>query len=316
MFLQKSTVLEVKRKIEARTGIVPADQRLIYGGKQLQDNNVLADYPTMRNGSAIMLVMRLPGGAELVRPKAPLNRAIGSSVPRSSEPCMITFMEGESVCMPCGHSISPDGLMDYCWNEVSSSRKSEIRCCLCESEWTIKTIKAYGGTSDEELRMLEEGLSRNYCLKNPEITECPGCTSFCMRKNTSTNCVHCYICSRKKSKTYYFCWQCLHVWQNGPSASTCGNDGCDADKVLKRLREAPMKNINGVQVPSVRACPSCGSLIEHQSGCKQMNCKNCSKGFCFICLRTKTPEGSWSCGSWCDKCTPAPRQEQVPRPKG
>lgn len=313
--MQKATVAEVKRQVEAKTGIAPDDQRLIYGGKQLQDSNVLADYPTLRSGSLIMLVLRLPGGAEMVRPTAPRSRKIASSVPHSDEPCMITYMEGESVRMPCGHSISPDGLMDYCWNEVSSSRKSEIRCCLCEKEWPIQVLKTYGGANDQELRMLEEGLSRNYCLKNPDITECPGCTTFCMRKNTSTNCVMCVMCTKKNKKTYYFCWQCLQIWKNGPSAKVCGNDACETDKVLRRLKEAPMKSIYGVRVPSVRACPTCGSLIEHQSGCKQMTCKMCSRGFCFICLRTQTPEGSWSCGSWNDKCTPAPRQERVPRRK-
>ena len=311
--LQKVTVSELKRKVESRTGLPPTDQRLIYAGKQLEDNRCLGDYATLTNGSNIMLVMRLCGGAELTRPKAPLNRRLDSTVPRSNEACMITFLEGESVRMPCGHSISPDGLMDYCWNEVSSNRKYEIHCCLCDSEWPIEVLKRYGGASLKELRMLEEGLSRNYCFKSSDITECPGCQSFCERKNKSTNCVQCYICTRKKKEAYFFCWQCLQAWKTAPSANNCGNDACNADKVLKRLHEAPMKNIYGVQVPSVRACPSCGSLIEHEKGCKQMHCKSCTAYFCFICLRTKTPEGSWTCGSSFDKCALAPRQERVPQ---
>jgi len=154
-----------------------------------------------------MLVLRLPGGSlksilEKVptRPETPLNRKIDSSVPRSNDPCMITFLEGESVQMPCGHAVSPDGLMDYCWNEVSNGRKCEIRCCLCDSKWPIEVIKRYGGASSEELRMLEEGLSKNYSRKHLAAMECPGCMSLCEGKNSTNNYVQCVICTRKQKK--------------------------------------------------------------------------------------------------------------------
>ena len=269
-----------------------------------------------------MLVMRLLGGSsdenaisilekELTQPQTPLDRRIHSSVPRSSEPCMITFVEGDSVQMPCGHAISPDGLMDYCWSEVSSGRKYEIRCCLCNSEWPIEIIKRFGGASEEELRMLEEGLSKNYCRVHSNISECPGCMSLCEQKDTSKSCVQCPVCTRKKEKAYHFCWHCLHPWKNALSAKQCGNTTCNAE-LLGQLLAAPEINVIGVNVPSIRACPSCGSLIEHKKGCKQMTCKKCKADFCFICLRKRTPEGSWTCGAWNNQCKAAPRQTKIP----
>ena len=119
------TVEEFKKKVEEVTKVSPNAQRLIYGGKQLEDKKCLGDYPTMGDGSTVFLVLRLLGGVT--------RRRIDHSLPRSREPCMITYMANEPdfpvLKMPCGHSISPDGLMDYCWSQIDLG-KYEIKCCL------------------------------------------------------------------------------------------------------------------------------------------------------------------------------------------
>ncbi|CAM0870997.1 unnamed protein product [Alopecurus aequalis] len=53
------TVCNVKGKIFGEIGSVPAEQRLIFAGKQLVEDRTLADYD-MQNDSAINLVLRLP----------------------------------------------------------------------------------------------------------------------------------------------------------------------------------------------------------------------------------------------------------------
>jgi large subunit ribosomal protein L40e len=57
-------VCELKSKIEEMDGIPIDEQRLIWGGKQLQDENCLSDYNLVHH-STVHLVLRLVGGEEL-----------------------------------------------------------------------------------------------------------------------------------------------------------------------------------------------------------------------------------------------------------
>jgi large subunit ribosomal protein L40e len=55
------TIREVKERLAKEQNISPDQIRLVYGGKELQDNNKVTDY-NVGPGSNVNMVLRLQGG--------------------------------------------------------------------------------------------------------------------------------------------------------------------------------------------------------------------------------------------------------------
>jgi len=263
------------------------------------------------------LVLRLLGGA---------GYGCGDceDVELTEEPDMITFDDDPDdlrAKMSCGHAIGPESLTAYCRSLVSEGKfqffcpyvdpKSDARCRV---EWQYIDIRKIGQLNDEERKFFETKISENYTLRAFGAQECPQCSTFCERGDKRRTSVVCLICSRMPgAREYAFCWYCLHEVK-GANNYRCTNDLCGGiDPRLAILKNAALKEVNSVKgVPSCRACPKCGTIIEHDRNCKHMKCP-CEQEFCFICLGLRNAQTKlWPCGTFNSVCNIAPKQTTIP----
>ena len=302
-------MLQFKTLVHKKTEVPPNQQRLIYAGKQFEDDQTLADYGVQPKHT-VYLVLCLPDGSHGSR-----SRPFPAGVPCFNEPCSICY-DSPSLKMPCGHFYCPSCIVQHSWNEVKSGgSKTEIKCFKDNKEWSLSIIQRYGSISDSEIDALAKKLSENFIKKNSNIVirDCPGCQCYCEQMDKNKNKVYCRQCAKEK-KVAEYCFHCSRPWMNPNSTTDCGNSNCGTGNILYLIHTAPYKEVIGVRCPSIRLCPKCGCKIEHERDCKHMKCPTCFTEFCFICLRTKQG-GQWQCGKYRDKCAVAQIQTVIPKLK-
>ncbi|XP_038126239.1 potential E3 ubiquitin-protein ligase ariadne-2-like [Cyprinodon tularosa] len=221
--------------------------------------------------------------------------------------------------MSCGHVVTPMSLTKWCKHLVEKG-DSQFVCGQsgCDAVWPFKEVCKMALLTPEEKDYFEKTMSFNAAARNPNSKFCPGCMSPVTRGSSLNLYIHCKVCSGKTGRTFAFCWQCLREWKGiQPRFDRCENDDCH-NSALKTLRECPEIQIqteNGAKgCPSVRACPTCGSLIQHTGkGCKIISCPRCHMQFCFGCLKS-TLECIIAQNRVLGKCPCdiAPRQTSIP----
>jgi len=274
--------------------------RLSFLGTPLkQDSKETFDDLDIKHNSNFVALVRLNGGAF----HNSQGHKIDKSVQMTEEECILSLDdEDPTMKLPCGHAIAPNSLAEYVKRQIADG-KSKLRCPTCTKEWKVSIIKNMGLT-DEEIKSMEVGLSKNYFMSaDSGHKKCPWC-GLCIEKYNDGIRIKCPMCKKE------FCWKCMEQWKApGSGYRECGNVNCgksiDFINVLLNCENTKME-YSGMIVPSVRACIGCGEGISHKEGCKHMTCIKCKTQFCFVCLK------KWPCGSYKAKCKIAPRQATVP----
>ncbi|KAL0970201.1 hypothetical protein UPYG_G00238660 [Umbra pygmaea] len=200
--------------------------------------------------------------------------------------------------MSCGHAVTAESLTGWC-KHLLSEGQYKFTCPAhngnkkCGVEWSYREVRRLAALTDQEMQQFEETISSLASLDLCDVKSCPGCKTLVMRQDTANLSVHCTVCTRDKGQTYQFCWQCQRPWKSpGLASGRCGNTGC-SNKTLQLLQKCStisLPDVRGVtDCPSIRACPTCGILLEHnKTHCKNLLCLRCKKEFCFLCLKMKS----------------------------
>ncbi|XP_041840864.1 putative E3 ubiquitin-protein ligase ARI6 [Melanotaenia boesemani] len=220
--------------------------------------------------------------------------------------------------MSCGHAVTPPSLTNWC-RRLLENGESRFVCgqFSCNAEWPYVEVRKMALLTPEEREFFERNMALNAIKFYFDSKACPECKYSVTRKDESRLSVRCHVCTARKGTAYEFCWQCLKEWKGDHSRTDrCENEGCynEALKTLTTCSVITFESVEGVTgCPSIRACPTCGYLLEHSSKkCKNIFCVRCKVEFCFVCLKItseclKTSSHFISCSDGV-----APRQTSIP----
>ncbi|XP_073330745.1 uncharacterized protein [Pagrus major] len=244
----------------------------------------------------------------------------------------LTFVDGDDeldfLCndykslrakMPCGHAVTPMSLTDWC-RRLLDQGKCGFVCgqTNCDGEWSFEVVCKMALLTPEEMAEFEKKIFSNAARSYLNVKVCPGCKSRVVRTDLNDLSVQCTACTADRNRLYIFCWQCLKEWKGpAPRSDRCENNDCQSPlEMLWTCSDIVFEDVEGVDgCPSIRACPTCGLLVEHnRSQCKNVICPRCKVEFCFVCLNTTEECQELNPNSYFTVCSTgvAPRQTSIP----
>lgn len=214
------------------------------------------------------------------------------------------YMTGLSSNKFGNNFLAPSSLAMHCLYELESG-KDKITCpdMKCGRDWDFREVRIAACLTEDENSAFEQMIAHNKNRNNEEIKQCPRCSSSLKREDERTKRIVCSVCKKITGKKYEFCWICLREWDHRGNKK-CGNKNCGFvnPENVEKLAKCEERDVCGVMCPSLRACPKCFTIIEHESRCKHIRCPYCKYDFCFICLK------KYYRGQVLISCEPAPRQ--------
>ncbi|KAK5858704.1 hypothetical protein PBY51_002825 [Eleginops maclovinus] len=213
----------------------------------------------------------------------------------------LTFVEGNDdldfLCedfkslrakMSCGHAVTPMSLTLWCRCLLDRGEyKFVCGQTDCDVEWSFEEVCKMALLTEDQIEYFEKTVFSNASKDYLDVKSCPGCSSRVLRSDLHDLCVQCPVCTANKGEAYNFCWQCLKKWR-GPRLDRCGRRDCQNPlAILRTCPDIIFEDVEGVNgCPSIRACPTCGLLVEHnRTQCKNIVCARCKVEFCFVCLK-------------------------------
>ncbi|XP_070849298.1 E3 ubiquitin-protein ligase ARIH2-like [Chaetodon trifascialis] len=273
---------------------------------------------------------------EIIQPRADLGALTSSGEEKCYDPQdkTLRFTDEDDVLdfyyegfrskkakMSCGHAVTPMSLTAWCRRLLDDEGNCSFVCgqTNCNVMWPYAEVCKMALLTSDERDYFERKMFSNAASSYLNVKECPGCKTDVVRTNLNDLSVKCTVCTAERSSTYLFCWQCLRQWEGPkPRSDRCQNDGC-TNPLLERLRNCPdikFEDVKGVSgCPCVRACPTCGMVVEHSGlKCKNITCPQCKVEFCFVCLQTTVACQRQNPRSYYSGCSGgvAPRQTSIP----
>ena len=226
--------------------------------------------------------------------------------------------------LSCGHAVDPNSLTGYCRSLIDDGLY-EFRCpalvnnSKCNKIWNYEEVRRLALLNNAEMEFFERKISELAAANYIDFKTCPNCQSFVERQDLNNLRVRCF-CKSAKGQLFEFCWQCDEKWDGNISKSSdsCGKAGCK-DKNIDALAKCDLIKLKSCpelpEIPSLRACVTCGMIVEHNgTACKNVICPRCKTEFCFVCLETTTECQRLMPGSYYRKCAKSlqPIQTNIP----